>query len=484
VTGITKSVTVRGSGQFNVKTDDPCFHVARGVFDQHGQLALNGDKVISIKYTAMNSHNIMVSRMTLTSSTNHRTKSTIPLVAVHGKPMLSVNGVQAESGQLLVSRPELSLKNTGTSTIRVYLAQGEKTVDYCLAPNEAKVARLRVTASSPVSLYLTSENMRRIVATVLRKESGRQTMKHVLQKAKSSKLVMFDFGVAPVAELPVDVAKNEKDIMRAFLHSIAVTNCELGKLIESKKPMRQQSLGSIDSVPCKVMEPDFLLSTRNIDLGQAKPGSFHTRQIEMSNTESYDQSWLIKRKPTGLDMPNPYTLVETEGVIKSGQRHAIELRFNPRKSGVYRQELILEFHQRSLMGLARTIKKETILITGTAKSSEFNTVVNGIPSNRVEFTRAQMREARKAGETTVTHKVKFENRATEPLTFTAQKLGPPFMKPSKDLSIIKPRFYIDWPVTLDLNQLQRQIHRQVTVTARSTSHAFEETLTITTAPPL
>ena len=131
--------------------------------------------------------------------------------------------------------------------------------------------------------------------------------------------------------------------------------------------MRQQSLGSIDSIPCKVMEPDFLLSTRNIDFGLVKPGSSHMCQIEMSNTESYDQSWLIKRKPTGFDMPNPYTLIETEGIIKSGQRHAIELRYTPRKNGVYRQELILEFHQRSLMGLARTIKKETILITGAAK---------------------------------------------------------------------------------------------------------------------
>ena len=51
--GATKSVTVRGSGQFNVRTDDSCFQLARGVFDQHRQLVLNGDKVMSIKYTAV-----------------------------------------------------------------------------------------------------------------------------------------------------------------------------------------------------------------------------------------------------------------------------------------------------------------------------------------------------------------------------------------------------------------------------------------------
>jgi len=248
--------------------------------------------------------------------------------------------------------------------------------------------------------------------------------------------------------------------------------------------MRQTSLGSIDSIPCKVMKPDFLLSTRNIDFGLVKIRSSHVRQIEISNTESYDQSWLIKRKPTGLDVPNPYTLVETEAVIKSGQRHMIEVRFTPRKDGVYRQELILEFHQKSLMGLARTIKKETILIKGAAKTSEFKAVVNGKPSNRVEFTQEQMREARQAGETTVTHKIKFENRTKEPLTFSADNLGSPFITPVKKESIIKPRYFIDWPVTLDLNQLQRQVHRQVTVTARGMSHAFEETLTITTAPPL
>ena len=37
------------------------------------------------------------------------------------------------------------------------------------------------------------------------------------------------------------------------------------------------------------------------------------------------------------------------------------------------------------------------------KTSEFNAVISGKPSNRLEFTQAQMREARKAGETTVTY---------------------------------------------------------------------------------
>ena len=46
--------------------------------------------------------------------------------------------------------------------------------------------------------------------------------------------ILVGFWFETNLEQPADVAKNEKDIMRAFLHSIAVTKCELGKLIESK----------------------------------------------------------------------------------------------------------------------------------------------------------------------------------------------------------------------------------------------------------
>ena len=51
----------------------------------------------------------------------------------------------------------------------------------------------------------------------------------------------------------------------------------------------------------------------------------------------------------------------------SGGRQKIEVKFQPRKDGIFRQDLILEYHNKVLLGLAATIKKETILISGAAK---------------------------------------------------------------------------------------------------------------------
>ena len=80
----------------------------------------------------------------------------------------------------------------------------------------------------------------------------------------------------------------------------------------------RQSLGSIDSVPCKdraktvsTKPAEFLLSTRNIDFGLVKPKTSHVRFIELSNSESYDQMWLIQRKPSDA-IPSPYHLSDTE----------------------------------------------------------------------------------------------------------------------------------------------------------------------------
>ena len=84
-------------------------------------------------------------------------------------------------------------------------------------------------------------------------------------------------------------------------------------LKKTEKLMRQ-SLGSIDSVPCKVVTTkptEFLLSTRNIDFGLVKPKTSHVRFIELSNSESYDQIWLIQRKPSDA-VPSPYHLSDTE----------------------------------------------------------------------------------------------------------------------------------------------------------------------------
>ena len=46
---------------------------------------------------------------------------------------------------------------------------------------------------------------------------------------------------------------------------------------------------------------------------------------------------------------------------------------------------------------------------------------------------------------TSSHKIKFENRAKEPLTFSADNLGSPFITPVKKESIIKSRdIRFDW----------------------------------------
>ena len=57
-------------------------------------------------------------------------------------------------------------------------------------------------------------------------------------------------------------------------------------------------------------------------------------------------------------------------LIFSGEKMGIDVRFNPRREGSYNLELILEYHIKSLMGLAKTIKKETLALNGIAKGTE------------------------------------------------------------------------------------------------------------------
>ena len=65
----TKSITVRGSGQFTVETSDPSFELPRGLFDQNGKLVVNGDKVLTVKFSPKAKQNILIGRLTLRSGT-------------------------------------------------------------------------------------------------------------------------------------------------------------------------------------------------------------------------------------------------------------------------------------------------------------------------------------------------------------------------------------------------------------------------------
>ena len=61
------------------------------------------------------------------STANRQTKSTIPLVAVYGKPSLTVNNQPVEAGFLSGTQNTIKLRNTGNYSVRVYLAHGRHT---------------------------------------------------------------------------------------------------------------------------------------------------------------------------------------------------------------------------------------------------------------------------------------------------------------------------------------------------------------------
>ena len=64
----------------------------------------------------------------LRSTANRQTKSTIPLLAVYGKPSLTINNQPVEAGNLSSTENNIKLRNTGKCSVRVYLAHGKQTV--------------------------------------------------------------------------------------------------------------------------------------------------------------------------------------------------------------------------------------------------------------------------------------------------------------------------------------------------------------------
>ena len=300
----TRTITLRGSGCFDVSSSHPSFDLARGLFDENGRLLLNGDKSLGVKFKP-GKREVETACLSLTSTSNARTKSKIPLVGIPGRPKLSANNRPVTDGPVIIGQDPTILTNTGNCTVRCYIVAKNKVVNYCLKPNEKQA----VCYKEPVTMYMVSETMRKIVAKLMQKESGRRTMELVLKKAKSEKLVMLDFSMEPRSSLSDEIMKAESELLRAFLQNIETVHFELGPI---SKPTRKASLGSIDSVPTKAN--DFLVSTRNIDFGLVKPKTLHTRYIEISNGEQESQAWLIQRKPSDT-VPSPYIISQCEGVL-------------------------------------------------------------------------------------------------------------------------------------------------------------------------
>merc|ERR1712242_86191 len=107
------------------------------------------------------------------------------------------------------------------------------------------------------------------------------------------------------------------------------------------------------------------------------------------------------------------------------------------------------YHNKNLMGLARTIRKETIVITGAAKTPQFKATFNGVPADRIEFTQQQIQVAKRTGETSITHQIRFENRSKEPLKFSGDKLDEPFRVDSRPSTIKSKDIRFDWTAFFD-----------------------------------
>lgn len=300
----TRTITLRGSGCFDVSSSHPSFDLARGLFDENGRLSLNGDKSLGVKFKP-GKREVETACLSLTSTSNARTKSKIPLVGIPGRPKIMVNNKPITDGPVAFGQEPTILTNAGNFTVRCYIVAKNEVANYCLKPNEKQA----VCYKESFTMYIVSETMRKIVAKLMQKDSGRRTMELVLKKAKSEKLVMLDFSMEPRTGLSDEIMKAESELLRAFLQNIETVHFEHGPV---SKPTRKVSLGSIDSVPTKVN--DFLISTRNIDFGLVKPKTPHIRYIEISNSEKEAQAWLIQRKPSDT-VPSPYTISQCEGVL-------------------------------------------------------------------------------------------------------------------------------------------------------------------------
>ena len=135
---------------------------------------------------------------------------------------------------------------------------------------------------------------------------------------------------------------------------------------------RRETSISVQSLQNQLWLKPFKLPTTKKKL---KLGSF---------TQNQDKKWTKKnlthlssantREPFNRKCILSYVFYKRNSCYKnsyfSGEKLGIDVRFNPRREGSYNLELILEYHIKSLMGLAKTIKKETLALNGIAKGTE------------------------------------------------------------------------------------------------------------------
>ena len=98
-----------------------------------------------------------------------------------------------------------------------------------------------------------------------------------------------------------------------------------------------------------------------------------------------------------------------------GQSDKIEVKFIPRRVGEYCHQYLLEYHVKGSLGLAKTIKKESIELRGEAKG-----VAIKLKPSSILFEPAKVAQARKSGTATIRYKSKAADLMID-LIFIARK---------------------------------------------------------------
>jgi hypothetical protein len=501
-----KPITLRGSGTYIVTLsgDSECFQVYEGNEDISNlkiKLTAGKDLVLGVKFKPKENGKIYSAILTLASTTNKPLLNNLSLVGQSGKAEIKMN--EKSDSKMKLSSGIVELSNVGGCNAFVFMFLPDKQVQSLkIGPGEVQTVAVD---SGETTIYHGSEDLRKILAQAVLTPSGKAEQTAFLKKLKSSKLIKINFGCAPASNLRKEIVQYEKEIIGVFFRTLTLRHTydyDVTSITQMKSsPQDSSSLGIRSRAKIQVLsscrfslqldnvkiegndqtEVDAALSTRNIDFGTIAPKSTLTQTVQIANNEKEAQAWIIHAKP-GQKMDkekfNPFIISKHEGTILPGEKMGIDVRFNPRREGSYNLELMLEYHIKSLMGLAKTIKKETLALNGIAKGTENSLRLD---SNFIVFEKEELqKETALSADRLIMKKIRMKNHSKEYLNITISSPEQPFSLGKQNEIKIKPRFFIDFPIYLNLGMLKETASSRVVINANSDSGTIceREELTI------
>lgn len=192
---------------------------------------------------------------------------------------------------------------------------------------------------------------------------------------------------------------------------------------------------------------ELVFSQNLVDFGSVDGKLPVNKKVSMTNKDADTVSWFLIQQ-SGKNPDGRFSLFPRDGELKPGQSIELTIKFAPpRVPNEYEQDWLIEYHKKGEVGLARTMRRislKTKAATKLMKTFELKPATG-------EFANVSPNTG------TLRTIIQLQNKTYSPMNITAGVAKQPFADKQRSFTL-KPRYYIDFPVYLNTNNLERRLY--------------------------